>query len=41
MSTKKRFTIAPDLASGMRSTIQSASNQSGSIALRYDVARCD
>jgi ParB/RepB/Spo0J family partition protein len=39
MSTKKRFTIAPDLASGIRSTIQSASNNQGQ--LHYDMMSLD
>jgi ParB family chromosome partitioning protein len=39
MSTKKRFTIAPDLASGIRSTIQSASSNQGQ--LHYDMMSID
>lgn len=39
MSTKKRFTIAPDLASGIRSTIQSASHNQGQ--LHYDMMPLD
>ncbi|MBA3662296.1 MAG: ParB/RepB/Spo0J family partition protein [Gammaproteobacteria bacterium] len=39
MSTKKRFTIAPDLASGLRSTIQSASTNNGQ--LHYDMMSLD
>lgn len=35
MSTKKRFSIAPDLANGIRNTIQSASTNSGQ--LHYDM----
>lgn len=35
MSTKKRFSISPDLASGLRSTIQSASSNQGQ--LHYDM----
>lgn len=39
MSTKKRFTIAPDLANGIRSTIQSASTNQGQ--LHYDMMSMD
>jgi len=39
MSTKKRFTIAPDLASGIRNTIQSASSNQGQ--LHYDMMSLD
>lgn len=40
MSTKKRFSIAPDLASGIRHTIQSAStNQKNT--LHYDMMSLD
>lgn len=39
MSTKKRFTIAPDLASGIRNTIESASNNQGQ--LHYDMMSLD
>jgi len=39
MSTKKRFSIAPDLASGIRSTIQSASTNQGN--LHYDMMPLD
>lgn len=39
MSTKKRFTIAPDLASGIRNTMQSASNNQGQ--LHYDMMSLD
>ena len=39
MSTKKRFSIAPDLASGIRSTIQSASSNQGQ--LHYDMMAID
>jgi ParB family chromosome partitioning protein len=39
MSIKKRFTIAPDLASGIRNTIQSASNNQGQ--LHYDMMSLD
>lgn len=39
MSTKKRFTIAPDLAKGIRNTIQSASNNQGQ--LHYDMMSLD
>ena len=39
MSTKKRFSIAPDLASGIRSTMQSASNNQGQ--LHYDMMSLD
>lgn len=39
MSTKKRFTIAPDLASGIRNTIQSASSKQGQ--LHYDMMSLD
>lgn len=35
MSTKKRFTIAPELANGIRSTMQSASSKQGQ--LHYDM----
>lgn len=37
MSTKKRFTIAPDLASGIRNTIQSASSNHNHGQLHYDM----
>lgn len=36
MSTKKRFSIAPDLASGIRNTIQSAATHQGN-TLHYDM----
>lgn len=39
MSTKKRFTIAPELASGLRNTIQSASTNQGQ--LHYDMMSVD
>lgn len=39
MSTKKRFSIAPDLASGIRNTIQSASTNQGQ--LHYDMMSLD
>jgi ParB family transcriptional regulator, chromosome partitioning protein len=39
MSTKKRFTIAPDLAKGLRNTIQSASINHGQ--LHYDMMSID
>ena len=39
MSTKKRFTIASDLASGIRNTIQSASTNQGQ--LHYDMMSLD
>ncbi len=39
MATKKRFTIAPDLASGLRNTIQSASTNQGQ--LHYDMMSVD
>lgn len=39
MATKKRFTIAPDLASGLRNTIQSASTNQGQ--LHYDMMSID
>ncbi|MBX3710244.1 MAG: ParB/RepB/Spo0J family partition protein [Gammaproteobacteria bacterium] len=39
MSTKKRFTIAPDLVNGLRSTIQSASTNQGQ--LHYDMMLID
>jgi ParB family transcriptional regulator, chromosome partitioning protein len=39
MSTKKRFTIAPDLAKGIRNTIQSASTNQGQ--LHYDMMSLD
>jgi ParB family chromosome partitioning protein len=39
MSVKKRFSIAPDLASGIRSTIQSASSNQGQ--LHYDMMAVD
>ena len=39
MSAKKRFTIAPDLASGIRNTIQSASTNQGQ--LHYDMMSLD
>lgn len=39
MPAKKRFTIAPDLASGLRSTIQSASTNQGQ--LHYDMMSID
>ncbi|HEX4045993.1 MAG TPA: ParB/RepB/Spo0J family partition protein [Gammaproteobacteria bacterium] len=39
MSTKKRFTINPELASGIRSTIQSASTNQGK--LHYDMMALD
>ena len=39
MSTKKRFTIAPDLASGIRNTIQSASTNQGQ--MHYDMMSLD
>lgn len=39
MSTKKRFTIAPDLANGLRNTIQSASTNQGQ--LHYDMMSID
>jgi ParB family transcriptional regulator, chromosome partitioning protein len=39
MSIKKRFTIAPDLASGIRNTIQSASTNQGQ--LHYDMMSLD
>jgi ParB family chromosome partitioning protein len=39
MSTKKRFTIAPDLAKGLRNTIQSASTNQGQ--LHYDMMPID
>lgn len=39
MSTKKRFTIAPELASGIRNTIQSASTNQGQ--LHYDMMSMD
>lgn len=39
MSTKKRFTIAPDLASGLRNTIQSAATNQGQ--LHYDLMPID
>lgn len=39
MSTKKRFTISPDLASGIRTTIESASINQGQ--LHYDVMSID
>lgn len=39
MATKKRFSIAPDLASGLRNTIQSASTNQGQ--LHYDMMSVD
>ncbi len=39
MSIKKRFTIAPDLANGIRNTIQSASTNQGQ--LHYDIMSLD
>lgn len=39
MSTKKRFSIAPDLASGLRKTIESASTNQGQ--LHYDMMSLD
>lgn len=39
MSNKKRFTIAPDLASGIRNTIQSAATNQGQ--LHYDMMPLD
>lgn len=39
MSTKKRFGLSPDLASGIRNTIQSASTNSGQ--LHYDMIALD
>jgi ParB family chromosome partitioning protein len=39
MSTKKRFSIAPDLASGIRNTIQTASTSQGQ--LHYDMMTLD
>lgn len=39
MSTKKRFTISPDLATGIRNTIQSASSNVGQ--LHYDMMTID
>lgn len=39
MSTKKRFTIAPDLANGIRNTMQSASTNQGQ--LHYDMMAID
>lgn len=39
MSTKKRFSIAPDLASGIRNTINSASTNQGQ--LHYDMMSVD
>jgi len=39
MSTKKRFTIAPELASGIRNTMQSASTNHGQ--LHYDMMSLD
>lgn len=39
MSTKKRFTIAPDLANGIRNTMQSASTNQGQ--LHYDMMSLD
>lgn len=39
MSTKKRFSISPDLASGLRSTIKSASSNQGQ--LHYDMMAID
>ena len=39
MSIKKRFTIAPDLASGLRNSIQSASANLGQ--LHYDMMSLD
>lgn len=40
MSTKKRFTIAPDLASGLRNTIQSAASANQG-QLHYDLMSLD
>lgn len=40
MSTKKRFSIAPDLANGIRQTIQSASTNQGN-TLHYDMMSLD
>ncbi|RDI38521.1 ParB/RepB/Spo0J family partition protein [Aquicella lusitana] len=39
MSTKKRFSISPDLANGIRSTIQSAASNQGQ--LHYDMMAID
>ncbi len=39
MATKKRFSIAPDLATGLRNTIQSASTNQGQ--LHYDMMSVD